>query len=78
MTPKQQMMVDYLDGKMTNVEIIDAWDRQRKQNERYRYALRESLIILKEAIQAIDNNEKLNGLEYGLKAINEALEDDEQ
>lgn len=36
MTPKQQMMTDYLDGKMTNVEIIEAWDRQRKEIKRYR------------------------------------------
>ncbi|GGN64500.1 hypothetical protein [Oceanobacillus indicireducens] len=36
MTPKQQMMIDYLDGKITNVEIIEAWDRQREQNKRYR------------------------------------------
>ena len=36
MTPKQQMMMDYLNGKITNVEIIEAWDREREQNKRYR------------------------------------------
>ena len=41
MTPKQQMMFDYLDGKLTNVEIIEAWDRQRNQSERYKQALEE-------------------------------------
>lgn len=39
MTPKQQMMMDYLNGKITNVEIIEAWDRERERNKRYREAL---------------------------------------
>lgn len=45
-----------------------------KQNKRYRATINAMGQILKDAIHALDVGEKVQGLEYGVKIANDALE----
>lgn len=52
-------------------------DQLMKQNKRYREAIKETKNIIEEAIVSLDNNEKVQGLEWAVKRVDEALEGEE-
>lgn len=63
MNERQRLLNSYLNGELTNVEIIELLVAEREKNERYRKALEE---IAKEtgtpysrtAIKALENSEQ--------------------
>lgn len=57
--------------------LSEQHDEALKQNKRYREVIQESNVIFAEAIESIDEDEEVNGLEYGIKITSEALEESE-
>ena len=70
----EEIIEDY---KTVNKESYDRRKKLRKQNKRYREAIKETKNIIEEAIVSLDNNEKVQGLEWAVKRVDEALEDEE-
>lgn len=60
-----------------NAQDLDILDRElartQKQNQRYKTTLEVVNPILKEAIESLDNNEKVNGLGYAIQIIDQSL-----
>lgn len=70
----EELVEDY---KTVNKELHQRGRKVRKQNRRYRATINTMGQIFKDAIHSLDMGEKIQGLEYGVKIANEALEGEE-
>ena len=76
------MSKERLEDLKEEIEILTGYKMAYKeaieQNKRYREVMKQVNNIIVEAIEALDNDEKVNGLEYAVKIIGGALEEEEK